>query len=230
MTALGLSPAVADGFNLLPYRNTRRREARNRRAALLVAASVVGCMAAGAIAGWDAFERDRLDVRRAALEASLQKLGPSLAEHARIAAERTRQSRARELAKPLAGPRARFLTLLDALGDASPDSGVALQRVSQSAAQHGGEVELVAIAPDSDAAARWMKRLQGVSGVASVMVVEMRRRVSTQRYAPADHAPAPAPAGYDVTALVRWAGNPAGAEKSVVKVAKVEQNAKRSTQ
>ena len=167
-----MNALMSDGFNLLPYRARKRRVARRQRLALLGAVSLAGCAAIGAVAGWDAFERARLDERRMALEASLSASSAQIGEHARLVRAEADRRRARELAQPLALPRERFLALLEALADAPPQRGVALQRVSQ----RTNEVELAALAPDSQAAAQWLKRLESLHGVQAVEVIEMKRR------------------------------------------------------
>ncbi|KAK44542.1 hypothetical protein BG58_24150 [Caballeronia jiangsuensis] len=167
-----MSAAMLDGFNLLPYRARKRREVRRQRLALLGAVTLAGCAAVGAVAGWDMFERARLDERRMALEASLRTSGAQIDEHARLVRAESDRRRAREAAQPLALPRERFIALLEALADAPLQRGVALQRVSQ----RTNEVELAALAPDSQAAAQWLKRLERVRGVQAVEVVEMKRR------------------------------------------------------
>jgi hypothetical protein len=110
--------SVVEGFNLLPYRLRKRREMRRQRLAILAAASLAGCAAVGAVAGWDALQRARLDERRLALEASLRTSGAQLEEHARLTRAEADRRRARQNAQPLAAPRDRFLALLDALADA----------------------------------------------------------------------------------------------------------------
>jgi Tfp pilus assembly protein PilN len=196
MTVLHAHAIPLDGFNLLPYRSRRRREARDRRCALLVGAALAGCAAAAVVAGWDVHQRERLDGRRAVLQASLERMAAPLAEHARLVEQDGQRRIAREQAEPLAVPRIRLLALLDALAASALRGGVALQRVSQ----HAHEVELEGLAPDSQTAARWLKRLESVREVRSVEVVEMRRRaVSPRRTA------APEAGTYEFTALVRWA-------------------------
>jgi len=113
-----MSAAMLNGFNLLPYRARKRREVRRQRLALLGAMSLAGCAAVGAVAGWDTFERARLDERRMALEASLRTSGAQIDEHARLVRAESDRRRAREAAQPLALPRERFLALLEALADA----------------------------------------------------------------------------------------------------------------
>ena len=200
-----MTAIILEGFNLLPYRARRRREARRRRLALLAAASLAGCAAVGAVAGRDAFERARLDERRMALEASLHASAAPIAEHARLVRAEADRRRARDAAQPLAAPRERFLALLEALADAPPQRGVALQRVSQ----RTSEVELAARAPDSQTAAHWLKRLEHVRGVEAVEVTEMKRRADApargKRGAPAlvDERSG----HYEFIALVRYAAD-----------------------
>jgi type IV pilus assembly protein PilN len=106
----------------------------------------------------------------------------------------------------LALPRERFLALLEALADSPLQRGVALQRVSQ----RTNEVELAALAPDSQAASQWLKRLERLRGVQAVEVIEMKRRAngipSTQ---PARRAASTASdehaARFEFVALVRYA-------------------------
>jgi type IV pilus assembly protein PilN len=200
------SAAMVEGFNLLPHRALKRRSVRRQRIAILAAAGLAGCAAVGGVVGWDAFERARLDHRRIALEATLRASSAKIDEHARLLRVEGERRRAREAAQPLAAPRDRFLALLDALADGPASSDVALQRVSQRA----DEVELAALAPDSQTAARWLKRLEGLRGVQSVEVVEMKRRADTvspgRREAVAPVAlVAPATDRYEFTALVRYA-------------------------
>jgi Tfp pilus assembly protein PilN len=201
------------GFNLLPYRSGVRRRARNRTAAMLAGAGLAGCAAVGVVAGWDALERARIDKQREAVETQLRALRIPVAEHARLTEDEALRRRAQAVAVPLAAPRARFLGLLDALGVAASKGSVALQRVTQRA----HEVELGASAPDSHAAAAWLKALESVHGVRAVEIVEMRRRVSSAA-APAPGLatkpvskarPAlPGAGAYDFIAVVRWAEGP----------------------
>jgi Tfp pilus assembly protein PilN len=192
MSAIGLR-----AFNLLPYRPGARRRARNRALALLAGASVAGCGAVGAMAGWDALTRAHLDEQRVVLDQALARLSAPLAEHARLAELETSRRRAENLAVPIAEPRARFLGLLDGLAQGASQGNVGLQRVTQRAS----EVELAASAPDSQAAAAWLKALENVPGVRAVEIVEMRRRAAL----PVRNARADQSGGYDFVAVVRWA-------------------------
>ncbi|VXC48848.1 conserved hypothetical protein [Burkholderia sp. 8Y] len=198
-----MSAAIVEGFNLLPHRARKRRSLRRQRLAILAAAGLAGCAAVGGVVGWDALERARLDDRRIALEATLRASSAQIDEHARLLRTEAERRRAIEAAQPLAAPRDRFLALLDALADAPVPGDVALQRVSQRA----DEVELAALAPDSQTAARWLKRLEGLRGVQSVEVVEMKRRAEMVPPGRRE-AVASTPDRYEFTALVRYA--PAG--------------------
>lgn len=210
--------AIADGFNLLPHRSQKRRALRRQRLAILAAASLAGCAAVGCAVGWDAFARMRLDDRRIALEATLRTSSAAIDEHARLSHAEAERRRAREAAQPLAAPRDRFLALLEALADAPPRTDVVLQRVSQRA----DEVELAALAPDSQTASRWLKRLEDLRGVQSVEVVEMKRRAEASPSAKRDAA-APSIDRYEFTALVRYA---AGERSAGAVPAKVSANGK----
>ncbi|SAL01581.1 hypothetical protein AWB77_06367 [Caballeronia fortuita] len=198
-----MNAAMHEGFNLLPYRARKRRELRRQRLTLIGAVGLAAFAAVGAVAGWDAFERVRLDERRVALETSLRASSAQFDEHARLLRAESERRRAREAAQPLALPRERFLALLEALADAPAQRGVALARVSQ----RTNEVELAALAPDSQSATQWLKRLERLRGVQAVEVIEMKRRAepvqAAKRGAPASfeaHA-----AHFEFVALVRYA-------------------------
>ncbi|SAK85191.1 hypothetical protein AWB79_05893 [Caballeronia hypogeia] len=205
-----MTAALLDGFNLLPHRARKRREIRRQRLALLGALSLAGCAAVGAVAGWDMFERARLDERRIALEASLRASGGQMEEHTRLVRAEAERRRARDAAQRLALPRDRFLALLEALADAPPQRGVALQRVSQ----RNNEVELAALAPDSHTAALWLKRLERLNGVRAVEVTEMKRRaeMAPPGKRKAMTAFADRPEHYEFIALVRYAPDGSHAE------------------
>jgi Tfp pilus assembly protein PilN len=184
--------AISGGFNLLPYRMRKRREVRRRRLAIFAAACVAGGAAVGGLIAWDALEHARIERQREAIEASLRASDAQEKEHARLTSARAESRRARQAAQPLAAPRDRFITLLEALADTPPQRGIALQRVSQ----RTDEVELAALAPDSASASQWLKRLEGLRGVQSVEVVEMKRRVDARLPS--------SPERYEFVALVRY--------------------------
>jgi hypothetical protein len=210
-----MSAAGLHAFNLLPYRSGARRRARNRALALLAGASLAGCAAVGVLAGWDELERVRIDESRGALNVALAQLSAPVAEHARLVEQEALRRRAQSAAAPIAAPRARFLGLLNALALGSSQGNVGLQRVTQ----RSSEVELAASAPDSHAAAVWLKALESVAGVRAVEIVEMRRRdvspASLRLPAVANLRPIVASAhdktgAYDFIAVVRWAESAAG--------------------
>ncbi len=196
MTAIGWT-----GFNLLPYRSGERRRARLRALAIVAGASLVGCAAVGAVAAWDGVQRARLDERRHAAEVALRQLREPVSEHGRFVDAHAQSQRAQNEAAPLAEPRARFLDLLDKLAQVSSKGAVGLQRVTQRA----HEVELAATAPDSHAAATWLKSLESTRGVRGVEIVEMRRQVVVQTSSKGGKPkPVDKPTAYDFIAVVRW--------------------------
>jgi type IV pilus assembly protein PilN len=210
-----MSTVGLHAFNLLPYRSGARRRARNRALALLAGASVAGCAAVGVLAGWDALERVRIDESRGVLDAALAQLSAPVTEHARLVEQEALQRRAQSAAAPIAAPRARFLGLLDALARGSSQGNVGLQRVTQRV----NEVELAASAPDSHAAAAWLKALESVVGVRAVEIVEMRRRVVSPASLRSAAVTAVQPVAansqdksgaYDFIAVVRWNESTAG--------------------
>lgn len=184
-------------FNFLPYRPGARRRARARALAVIAGAGLAGCAGVGLVAAWDGWERAGIEQTRGVHELALQKLRAPMAEYARLAEEEASRLRAGRIAKPLAEPRERFLSLLDALAGALSSSAIGLQRVTQRAQ----EVELAASAPDSHAAALWLKSLEHVAGVRAVEIVDMRRQVL-----PASNKAGKGGVGaYDFIAVVRWA-------------------------
>ncbi|QIN63223.1 hypothetical protein SBC1_32530 [Caballeronia sp. SBC1] len=224
-----MSAISLHAFNLLPYRSGARRRARNRALALLAGAGLAGCAAVGAVAGWDALERVRIEEKRDSLDVALRQLSAPVAEHARLVERRALEQRAQSVAAPLAEPRARFLGLLDALARGTPQGNIGLQRVTQRVS----EVELAASAPDSHTAAAWLKALEKVTGVRAVEIVEMRQRVAAVRptavavvrpgavNAPDKTSP------YDFIAVVRWTQSIGGdAAPKLLKAAKREASSK----
>ncbi|QIE25179.1 fimbrial assembly family protein [Caballeronia sp. SBC2] len=224
-----MSAISLHAFNLLPYRSGARRRARNRALALLAGAGLAGCAAVGAVAGWDALERVRIEEKRDSLDVALRQLSAPVAEHARLVERRALEQRAQSVAAPLAEPRARFLGLLDALARGTPQGNIGLQRVTQRVS----EVELAASAPDSHTAAVWLKALEKVTGVRAVEIVEMRQRVAAVRptavavvrpgavNAPDKTSP------YDFIAVVRWTQSIGGdAAPKLLKAAKREASSK----
>jgi Tfp pilus assembly protein PilN len=198
-----MSTVSLEGFNLLPHRSGARRRARNRTIALLSGAGLAGCVAVGAVAAWDALERVHVDEQREDVEAELRQLSVPVAEHAKLVDEDALRRRAQTVAVPIAEPRARFLGLLEALAHAASQGSVALQRVTQRA----HEVELAASAPDSHAAAAWLKTLESVGGVRAVEVVVRRRAAPAAVSKSASKRGSAVQGGgaYDFIAVVRWA-------------------------
>ncbi|KQR84887.1 hypothetical protein ASG35_27690 [Burkholderia sp. Leaf177] len=211
-----MSAVALHAFNLLPYRPGARRRARNRALALLAGASVAGCGAVGAVAGWDALTRARLEEHRAVLDQALTRLNGPLAEHTRLVEQEASRRRAESAAVPIAEPRAWFLGLLDALAQGASQGNVSLQRVTQ----RSSEVELAASAPDSQAAAAWLKALEDVPGVRAVEIIDMRRRVTAVRSPSVKDLRAASAGmqdksgGYDFIAVVRWTDGIASAKNA----------------
>jgi hypothetical protein len=106
---------------------------------------------------------------------------------------------------------------------------IGLQRVTQRVS----EVELAASAPDSHAAAAWLKALEKVAGVGTVEIVEMRRRVvAVQPPAVAVAKPGAAnlqvkTSPFDFIAVVRWTQSTGGdATLKLLKAARQEVSSK----
>lgn len=81
--------------------------------------------------------------------------------------------------------------------------------------QRAHEVELAATAPDSHAAATWLKSLESASGVRAVEIVDMRRQTVAAPLAKAGKLkPVDPPVAYDFVAVVRWTEQPANIIKA----------------
>jgi len=161
-------PVWIGGFNLLPY---RQRDARlARRCCLLewLGAALIGCTAVLAVAGWQMFERSRLDAQRAASERELAALAVPLAELARLRHDAEEQGKRGARAVALSAPLTRLLDLLDTLSRV-PADGVVLQQLRQ----HAHETELLATSTDPVASAVWLKQLSTIRGVKSSEVADL---------------------------------------------------------
>jgi hypothetical protein len=216
MSAVGLHT-----FNLLPYRTGARRRARNQALALLAGAgsgrmccgrrgSGLGCV------GAEAYRRETRLARRgaAAIErADRGACSPGRAPSAGVAHTECRRATSRA-ARPVSR-----------LAWGTSQGNIGLQRVTQRVS----EVELAASAPDSHAAAAWLKGLEKVAGVGTVEIVEMRRRVvAVQPPAVAVAKPGAAnlqakTSPYDFIAVVRWTHSTGGdATQKLLKAARQE--------
>ncbi|CAE6799716.1 hypothetical protein R70006_05240 [Paraburkholderia domus] len=158
------------GFNLLPYRQRNARLARRRRLLEWVAAALAGLAAVLALVGWQAFERARLDARRASTEQSLTQLAVPLAEHARLQRAQDEQRKGAARALNLSEPLMHLRDLLDALSF-EPGDGVVLQQLRQR--EH--ETELLATSRGHIASAEWLKRLSAIRGVKGAEVSDLHR-------------------------------------------------------
>lgn len=158
------------GFNLLPYRQRNARLARRRCLLEWVAAALAGSAAVLAVAGWQAFERARLDTQRASIEQSLTQLAVPLAEHARLLRTQDEQRKGAVRAMSLSEPLTHLRDLLDALSF-EPGDGVVLQQLRQR--EH--ETELLATSRGHIASAEWLKRLSAIRGVKGAEVSDLHR-------------------------------------------------------
>ncbi|WP_429283673.1 fimbrial assembly protein [Paraburkholderia sp. GAS41] len=187
-------PIWIGGFNLLPYRQRNARLARRRCLLEWAGAALSGCAAVLAVAGWQAFERARLDAHRTSHERELAQLAVPLAEHARLQRDAQeygkRGARARELSAPLT----RLLDLLDTLSRV-PADGVVLQQFRQ----HAYETELLATSTDPVASAIWLKQLSTMRGVKSSEVADLHPLVR-----PGREASATGSGPVEFTARLRW--------------------------
>ena len=161
------------GFNLLPYRQRNARLARRRRLLEWIAAACAGCAAVFALAGWQAFEKARLDAQRASIEQSLGQLTVPLAEHARLLWAQDEQRRGVARAGSLSEPLMHLRDLLDALSF-EPGAGVVLQQLRQR--EH--DTQLLATSRGHLASADWLKRLSAIRGVKDAEVSDLRRSAS----------------------------------------------------
>jgi Tfp pilus assembly protein PilN len=184
------------GFNLLPYRQRDARRARRRCLVECLVAVLAGCAAVTAWAGWDMLERAHLEAKRVALETTLASLGVPLAEYRRLEGQRADLHKRVALVQKLAEPRARLLDLFDALSRETYP-GIVLREFKQTER----EVTLVASATDSDASSAWLARLNGVGGIRSVDVADLRHVAAS----PGDDGLS-AESAIEFAAHLRWDG------------------------
>ncbi|MBN3858083.1 fimbrial assembly family protein [Paraburkholderia sp. Ac-20340] len=163
-----------EGFNLLPWRLAAVRRLRRRRAFEWLAALVIGCALGSLAAGWQTFERNRAEARRAAIEQQLAQLGAPLTQARRLAREADERAAALREAQQKARPLTRLFVLVEALARARTE-GIVLDQL----VQHADETELQASATDEAAAAAWLERLHAIRDIAAVHVREMTRATQT---------------------------------------------------
>jgi Tfp pilus assembly protein PilN len=156
------------GFNLLPYRRSNARAARRRCLIEWLVAALVGCVALFGMAGWQSFERARLDSQRVESERVLAQLTAPLAEHARLSHDADERSKRVARAAVLSKPLTRLLDLLDTLSN-MPAEGVVLQQLRQRV----HETELLATSSNPLASADWLKQLSAVRGVKNAEVTDL---------------------------------------------------------
>ncbi len=150
------------GFNLLPYRQRNARRARRRCLLEWLARRSSAARPCWRSAGWQAFERARLDAQRASIEREFAHLAVPLAEHARLLRDAEEQGKRAARAVSLSEPLTRLLDLLDTLSRV-PADGVVLQQLRQ----HAHETELLATSNGPVASAVWLKQLSTIRGVKS---------------------------------------------------------------
>ncbi|CAB3688804.1 fimbrial assembly protein [Paraburkholderia rhynchosiae] len=158
------------GFNLLPYRQRNARLARRRCLLAWGAAALAGCTAVLALAGYQAFEKARIDAQRASIEQSLAQLALPLAERATLLRTREEQRDEAARAKRLSEPLTYLRDLLDALSF-EPGDGVLLQQLRQ----RDHETEIVATSRAHVDSAQWLERLGAIRGVKGAEMSESHR-------------------------------------------------------
>ncbi|MFM0739052.1 fimbrial assembly protein [Paraburkholderia xenovorans] len=164
-----IRPPWLGGFNLLPYRQRNAKLARRRCMLEWLAAAFVGCTAVLAVAGWQAFEKARLDTERASVERELTQLAAPLAEQAKLLRAQDEQRQGAARAASLTTPLTHLRDLLDALSF-EPGDGVVLQQLRQR--EH--ETELLATSRGHLASADWLKRMSAIRGVKGAEVNDLR--------------------------------------------------------
>jgi Tfp pilus assembly protein PilN len=161
---------AAGGFNLLPWRSREMQRLRRHRLVEWGAAALVGCACAAPLAGWEMWQRSRIEARRLVVEASAAPLRAPLAEAQRLLDAAAAQRNAAQLAQQRGKPLVRMRALLDGLA-AAGTAGVALQQI----VQHGDETELQAAVANETVTAEWLARLRAVPDVETVSVRELKR-------------------------------------------------------
>lgn len=193
----GRRPGWLGGVNLTPYRQRRARLARRRCVFEWLAAAAAGGVAVLAVIGWQAFERTRIDARRAAVERTLAQLAAPLAEHAALLRDQDERRKGAAQAVALSAPLQHLRDLLDALSF-EPGDGVVLQQLRHR--EH--ETALLATSAGSvgsagSAASEWLARLVAIRGVKGSEVSDLHRANAT----PAANASASAAHAADAAGL-----------------------------
>lgn len=161
---------AAGGFNLLPWRPREMQRLRRRRVVEWGAAALVGCACAAPLAGWETWQRSRVEARRLVVEASAAQLRTPFAEAQRLLGAAAAQRSAVQLARQRGAPLVQMLALLDTLAGTGP-AGVVLQQI----VQHGDETELQAVVANETVTAEWLARLRAAPEVGTVSVRELKR-------------------------------------------------------
>ncbi|MFX1673474.1 hypothetical protein PWR63_14590 [Paraburkholderia sp. A2WS-5] len=214
--------AWSGGFNLLPWRPAAMRRLRRRRAFEWLAALTVGCACGSAVAGWQMFERTRIEVRSEAVEQQFARLAVPLELARKLEREAERRRAARSEAQQRAKPLSHVFALIDALSGART-VGVTLEQL----AQRAEESELHASASDEAAAAAWLASLHAIPGVEAVDVRELKRAqepgLMRERVPPgASRGMVPARAPIRVAVRLMWKGAAAKAASTARSVSAKE--------
>jgi Tfp pilus assembly protein PilN len=165
-------PQTVARFNLLPWRPREMQRLRRRRVVEWGAAALVGCACAMPLAGWQMWQRSRVEARRLVVEASAAQMRVPFAEAQRLLGEAAAQRNAVQLAQQHGRPLTRMLALLDGLASAGAGAaGVVLQQI----VQRGDETELQATVASETVTTEWLGRLRAVPDVETVSVRELKR-------------------------------------------------------
>jgi len=158
------------GFNLLPWRQREIRRLRLRRAAEWGAAALIGFACAAPLAGWQMWQRSRVEARRVAVEAQAAQLREPFAQAQQLARVIETRRSAAQLSIERGRSLKRAVVLIDSLASAGT-AGVVLQRI----AQHGEETELQAAVTSESVASTWLGHLRAIPDVETVNVREFKR-------------------------------------------------------
>ena len=131
-------------------------------------AAIAGCVGVLFFAGWQAWEKARLDTQRATLDRSLQTWSTRLAEHAALLQARDEQRKGAALAMTLSEPLTHLRDLLDMLSF-EPGDGVVLQQLHQ----REYDTDLLATSQTHAASAEWLKRVSALRGVKGADVSDL---------------------------------------------------------
>jgi Tfp pilus assembly protein PilN len=158
-----------DSFNVLPYRRVRALAARRRYRAEFAGAMLMGLVAAAGGVAWHERDVEHMPARRAALEETLGRLAPRLAQVDRLAAREAAGHERAALLAASAEQRDRLVRLLAALSRGVPP-GIALADLRH----HGDLTTAQGEAANREALERWIRTLNRLPGVDAVRVAQLR--------------------------------------------------------